>query len=184
MEKRWEKRTGTSKWNLWGRWDNATMHEMLHKCVWREINQERNLTQKHCNGYHQLCGAGDVTVVVMVCCNCWIFLSLLPVPCQQHGGVLTEVLGAFGKWKLWGRNDNGEWFFIYLLSTSFSLIWQDLDYSEWTFDSRILWLGNCSDKNIEFLCQIKDPMLDFGVSRHCFYHIHSHVCEKKKASKR
>ena len=26
-------------------------------------------------------------------------------------------------------------------------------------------------------------MLDFGTSSHCFYHIHTHVCEKKKTNK-
>ena len=73
--------------------------------MWRERNQERYLIHTLCSVHHQSCGAFGVTAMIKVCDNWFLddgcLLALLPVSCQQHGGMWTEVLGN-------GENENYE----------------------------------------------------------------------------
>jgi hypothetical protein len=88
---------------------------------------------------------------VVVVCNDWCLddqrsLAFCPVPRQQHGCMLTEVLvdvenGKNYEDKLTIEND----FPFICFPLAFLWFWQGLDGYGWIFDSRILWLRICSD---------------------------------------
>ena len=70
--------------------------EIMRQC--EESRKESYANALQCP-YHQWCGGGGG---VVWWCGVGIrddghLLALSPVPCQQHGGVLTEVLVDLGK---------------------------------------------------------------------------------------
>jgi hypothetical protein len=161
--KSWEKRTRTSKWNLLWRWDYVTMCEMIAN-VWKERSLE-NVHKKLCNVHHQPCGGGWVTVVVMVCDHRCLdarrLLVLLPVPCQQHSGVLTDIL-VDGERKLWWQNDKKMIFHVLASWQGLDNLWMDL----WQQTSvlEFVWvfvLNSFVKSNIQYS--------SFGTSHHWFW---------------
>ena len=129
-------------------WEDVIMHQCM-RWLWTPGNKEnknRNLHKSSIMSIHQQsrllcwlwwwwwgCDDNGSGVVWFWWHDDQYLLVLLPVPHQQHGGVLREVLVDWGKWKLWGWIDKNEWFSIYLLSISFSwfskvgmdLLWQN-----------------------------------------------------------
>ena len=78
----------------------------MREMICEPIQQEKDsIKESYANAlqcpYHQSCGAGGATVVVMVRDDLrpdnGRLLAILPVPHQQHGGVWTEVLVDLGK---------------------------------------------------------------------------------------
>jgi hypothetical protein len=119
QRKRRERRTGTSKWNLLGRWDNAKMRETIVN-EREKRNQESNLMQNTCNVHHQWCGAtGGGGVTVLVCTGIWQLAPWWSTPsCTSSSSLPTTTWwcedgdsGGLGKWKWWGQNDNREMVF-------------------------------------------------------------------------
>ena len=102
-EKRWEKRTGTSKWNLLARWDNATTCVLDDSSTSIKGITKEILLEKLYSVRYQSCDA----------VWCWWLWRRTPSCASSSSSSTTWWCvdggsGGFGKWKLWGWNDNKE----------------------------------------------------------------------------